>query len=78
MIGAVTGEAIVPVLIGVVMDHQGVAAVLISSFIISVGLVGLYLTIFKLLVDSYPSHLEEHRQVITENGQNLRQEEDPI
>jgi hypothetical protein len=61
MIGAVTGEAVVPVLIGVVMKVEGVSAVLVSSFVISVGLVGLYFIIFKLLVDSYPSHLEEHR-----------------
>ena len=62
MVGAVTGEAVVPVLIGVAMKQEGVSAVLVSSFTISVGLVLFYLLIYRLLLQSYPSHVEEHRK----------------
>lgn len=62
MVGAVTGEAVVPVLIGVAMKQEGVSAVLVSSFTISVGLVLFYLLIYRLLLKNYPSHVEEHRK----------------
>jgi hypothetical protein len=62
MVGAVTGEAVVPVLIGVAMKQEGVSAVLVSSFTISVGLVLVYLLIYRLLLQNFPSHVEEHRK----------------
>jgi hypothetical protein len=62
MVGAVTGEAVVPVLIGVAMKQEGVSAVLVSSFTISVGLMLVYLLIYRLLLLNFPNHLEEHRK----------------
>ena len=57
MIGAVTGEATIPVLIGVIMKHYGVSAVIVTSFIISIGLVCIYIGIYICLVKEYPNRL---------------------
>lgn len=59
MVGAVTGEATVPVLIGVAMKYCGVSAVLVSSFVISVGLVFIYITIYSSLAKDYSNRIEK-------------------
>jgi hypothetical protein len=64
MIGAVTGEAIVPVLIGIAMKHEGVHAVIVTSFTISVGLVCVYGAIYRSLFKE--SHHKELHKVKTE------------
>lgn len=62
MIGAVTGEATVPVLIGVVMKYYGVSFVIVTSFTISVFLVFIYIAIYLSLAKDYSNRLEKKYQ----------------
>lgn len=65
MIGAVTGEAIVPVLIGVVMKYYGVSFVIVTSFTISVGLVCIYIGTFSSLSKNYSNRLDNHSEAVS-------------
>lgn len=59
MVGAVTGEATIPVLIGVAMKYYGVSAVIISSFVISVTLIFVYIAIYTSLAKDYSNRMEK-------------------